>query len=104
MRNREDKIMKIRKKKANRFGLTENGYQLLELVRKANLQDDALSVLAHGMWVWIWYLNQNSTVPITVNFIYQNQPNEPKEDLDKALQELEQRGHIIICDDVITLK
>lgn len=96
--------MKIRKKKPKGLELTKSGYQLLELVRRANLQDDTLSILAHGLWVWIWYLNQNSTVPITVDFIYENQPNEPKKELDQALQELEQRGHITICDDVITLK
>ena len=86
------------------FELTEQGNQLMNLIQSANLQDDALSILAHGLWVWIWCLTKSTIDPVTVECVYENQ-SEPKEDLEQALKELENRGHIRIDQNrIITLK
>ena len=85
------------------FELTEQGNQLMNLIQSANLQDDALSILAHGLWVWIWCLTKSTIGPVTVECVYENQ-SEPKEDLEQALKELENRGHICLDQNrIITL-
>lgn len=103
MKRRNKKKKPQKRNTVEVFELTEKGNQLMNLIQSANLQDDTLSILAHGLWVWIWCLTKSTIDPVTVECVYENQ-SEPKEDLEQALKELENRGHICIDQNrIITL-
>ncbi len=98
------KRSKRKKKSLNEvFVLTEQSKENAAVFAN-NLKDDTLSLKAHGLWAVIWFESQTSDKKITLELLCKNTTETPQT-MQKALQELVERGHISVDENqIITLK